>query len=53
MDQGLALLRKGAYADAIECFDLSMKFDEDNPNVYAAKGFALANTVKTLLRRKI
>lgn len=52
MDQGLSLLRRGAYADSIECFNLSIKFDEDNPNVYAAKGCALANTVYCFFTQK-
>lgn len=51
MDEGLALLRQGAYADALECLDLSLKFDADNPNVHAAKGCALANTVHRRPRR--
>jgi hypothetical protein len=43
------MLKRGGYQEAIECFNLSLKFDEENANVYAAKGLALANTVPRLI----
>lgn len=40
------MLKRGGYAEALECLNLSLKFDDENPDVHAAKGLALANTVQ-------
>ena len=40
------------YREAIERFNYAIKIDETNPNIYVAKGCALANIVKVMLHRK-
>ena len=44
--EGLALTKQMKHQQAIERFNQAIKIDSTNPDVYVAKGCALANIVK-------
>ena len=43
--EGMEFLKRGNNQCAIENFDMALKFDKNNENIYIAKGCALANMV--------
>ena len=53
MAEGIEHLKNGKNDAALECFNIAMKFNHNNVEIYIAKAIALYNIVTVVVNRKI